>query len=131
MGRTVFSAVALESFPPFLFSCSLPSQGFCYGLVCLPCSAGPVPASVALPPTSNPCGTQTVFNGVRRVCAQPGYWINADNSPWNPTVFLNSPAALWLAVIWTFMVVFGFFFAAMSCSSRRQRALTAARGAAR
>ncbi len=104
-------------------------KGSCFGFNCFPCEAGPVPASATLPPTTNPCPIP--FNGARRVCINPGVWINADNSPWNPAVFLNNPAALWLSVIWTFMFCFGVFFAVMACSNRRQRALSAARGAGR
>jgi hypothetical protein len=104
-------------------------KGSCYGYSCYPCQAGPVPSSVGLPPTIDPCPVP--FNDVRRVCALPGWWINADNSPWSPVVFLNNPAAVWLAIIWSFMFCFAIFFVVMACSNRRQRALSAARGAGR
>ncbi len=104
-------------------------KGFCYGFQCYPCDSGPVPASSSLPPTVSPCGGQTVFNGPRRVCIVPGIWIGADNMNWNPAIFLANTSSVWLAIIWSFMMVFGFLFLFFALSNRRQRVLRNVRSA--
>lgn len=97
-------------------------KGFCTGFTCFPCDPGANPEQWALQPSVCP----DAFNGPRRVCVAPGYWVNANNLPWNTEVFLNNPQAVWLALIWSLLVVLGGFYLIFTCLDRRNRAIAAA-----
>lgn len=98
-------------------------RGFCSEFTCYPCDSGEKPAVATLPSPLSPVCPQN-FNGPRRVCTQPGYWVYAEMLNWNPSVYLNNVSGIWLAIIWTTLVVMGgiitYFTIADHCGGKRR-----------
>ena len=79
-------------------------KGFCYLNWCYPCDPGPSFASAVAVQNPSPC--PAAFNGHYRVCVAPGYYAISDGLVWNPLVFINDTAGVWLAIIFSLLCVF-------------------------